>query len=127
MARSTLPLLPCDSHDPRMFHTLHKIHSVTSLTSGNPNTVGNSGEGLISYMEEVPISCAEVRWELSNYVDGEVSVELRMRIDAHVNGCGGCRAIYDGIRNVISLVGMDGIIELPRGLSQRLYQRLRPN
>jgi predicted anti-sigma-YlaC factor YlaD len=70
------------------------------------------------------LTCAEVLRELSNYMDDDVTSELRLRINAHVSACGGCRAIYDGVRNVITLVGDFQTIELPPGFSQRLRQRL---
>ena len=70
------------------------------------------------------ISCAEVRRELSNYIDDDVTPELRSRIEQHVISCGGCKAVYDGVRNVLRLVGSSEIIELPRGFSLRLYCRL---
>jgi len=70
------------------------------------------------------ISCADVRSELSNYMDREVSPELRARIEEHVRSCDGCRAIYDDVCRVLRLVGENGFIELPRGFSERLYSRL---
>ena len=70
------------------------------------------------------ISCAEVRRELSNYIDHDVTPELRARIEQHVISCSGCSAIYDGVRNVLRLVSSSEIIELPRGFSLRLYRRL---
>lgn len=73
----------------------------------------------------VLISCQEVRRELSNYIDDEVTPELRARIEEHVRTCTGCKALYDGVRNVLTLVGSGDIIELPRGFSLRLFQRLR--
>jgi hypothetical protein len=74
--------------------------------------------------QEVLISCAEVRRELSNYIDDEVTPELRMEIEKHVSVCLGCKAIYDGVRKVLTLVSTTQIIELPRGFSARLYRRL---
>ncbi|HEX7286125.1 MAG TPA: zf-HC2 domain-containing protein [Candidatus Angelobacter sp.] len=73
----------------------------------------------------VLISCQEVRRELSNYIDDEVTSELRARIEEHVRACTGCRALYDGVRNVLTLVGSGDVIELPRGFSLRLFQRLQ--
>ena len=70
------------------------------------------------------LTCAEVLRELSNYIDEDVTPTLRQRIDAHVRICGGCRAIYDGVRNVITLVGEFETIELPQGFSQRLRQKV---
>jgi len=75
--------------------------------------------------QELLISCVDVRRELSNYIDDEITPELRSRIEEHVAACSGCKAIYDGLRNVLTLVTATGLIELPRGFSARLYQRLR--
>ena len=76
-------------------------------------------------MRELLISCLEVRREMSNYIEDDVSLELRARIDSHVEACNGCRAIFDGVRNVIRLVGARDVIELPREFSRRLYARVR--
>lgn len=70
-------------------------------------------------------SCAEVRRELSNYIEDEVSPELRARVDQHVTTCPGCKAVYDGVRNLLVLVSTGEIIELPPGFSARLYRRLQ--
>jgi Putative zinc-finger len=70
------------------------------------------------------ISCTEVRRELSNYLENDVTAELRARIEQHVLSCTGCKAVYDGMRNVLRLVTASEIIELPKGFSLRLYRRL---
>lgn len=70
------------------------------------------------------ISCKEVRAELAGYMEGDVTPELRAQMEAHFAECGGCLAIYDGLRNVIRLIGGTEIIELPEGFSRRLYSRL---
>ena len=50
-------------------------------------------------------------------------MDLRLRIDQHRENCQHCTAIYDGVRNVVELVGVQGSIELPRGFTQRLHKR----
>lgn len=50
--------------------------------------------------QEILISCAEVHRELSNYIDDELTPGLRARIEEHVKACSGCKAVYDGVRNV---------------------------
>jgi putative zinc finger protein len=75
--------------------------------------------------EMILITCEDVRRELSNYFDDEVTLDLRLRIDEHVRSCHGCKALYDGVRNVLMLAGSGEIIELPRGFSLRLFQRLQ--
>jgi predicted anti-sigma-YlaC factor YlaD len=71
------------------------------------------------------LTCAEVLRELSSYMDHDVTAELRARIDAHVRACGGCRAVYDGVRNVLTLVGSHEVIVLPPGFGERLRARLQ--
>ena len=73
---------------------------------------------------EILITCAQVRRELSDYIDDEVTPALRARIEEHVGACSGCKAIYDGVRNVLTLIGSTDLIELPRGFSARLYRRI---
>ena len=71
----------------------------------------------------VEIACDEVRRELVDYMEEDLKMDLRMRIDQHLENCQHCTAIYDGVRNVVELVGAQGSIELPRGFTQRLYRR----
>lgn len=70
------------------------------------------------------ISCLEVIRELSSYIDQNVDSELRAQITAHLSKCAHCTAVYDGTRNVITLVGDDRSFELPAGFSERLKSRL---
>lgn len=72
----------------------------------------------------VEISCEEVWREISNYLDGEISAELRVRMEAHFKGCKHCTAVLDGTRNMVQLVGDAAAFELPPGLSKRLYRKL---
>ena len=71
------------------------------------------------------ITCQEVRRELSNYIEDDVSPALRAQIEAHVERCRGCRAVYDGVRNIVRLVGGGEVLELPQGFSKRLLERIR--
>jgi Putative zinc-finger len=72
----------------------------------------------------VEISCEEVWREVSNYLEGEIGVELRARMEEHFKGCKHCTAVLDGTRNVVHLVGDARAFELPAGFSNRLYQKL---
>ena len=72
----------------------------------------------------VEIDCQTVWKELTNYIDRDLTPEMRDRITQHLRVCSHCTAIYDGARNVVLLLGDEKAIELPQGFSQRLYQRL---
>ena len=70
------------------------------------------------------ISCLEVIRELSNYIDGEITPELKAQIEAHLPHCKHCTAVYDGERNVVRLVADERSFDLPTGFSQRLRDRV---
>jgi len=73
----------------------------------------------------IEISCLEVWREISNYIDNDVSPELRVRMEAHFKACAHCTAVLDGTRNVVKLVG-DGVeYRLPEGFSKRLHDKIK--
>ena len=72
----------------------------------------------------VEISCEEVWREISNYLEDEISGDLRTRMEEHFKGCKHCTAVLDGTRNVVQLVGDARAFELPAGFSNRRYLKL---
>ena len=74
----------------------------------------------------IEIDCYQVRRALSDYLEGDLTPQLRLRIEEHLQTCDHCRAVYDGLRNIVRLLGDEEAIELPEGFSQRLYKRLFP-
>lgn len=44
----------------------------------------------------VELDCRQVWKELTNYIDGDLTQEMRDRIMRHQQGCRHCTAIYDG-------------------------------
>jgi anti-sigma factor RsiW len=76
-------------------------------------------------MSVIEISCVEVWREISNYIDNDVAPDLRARMEAHFKSCAHCKAVLDGTKNVVKLVG-DGVeYELPSGFSDRLYKKIK--
>jgi anti-sigma factor (TIGR02949 family) len=76
-------------------------------------------------MPIIEISCVEVWKEISNYLDGEISAELRDRMETHFKACAHCTAVLEGTQDVVKLVGDGRIFQLPEGFSKRLYEKLR--
>ena len=70
------------------------------------------------------ISCEDVLREIANYVDLEVTAELRREIEEHLRGCPNCTVLVSTTRKTISLVSSSRILELPSGASERLMARL---
>jgi len=72
----------------------------------------------------IEISCVEVWREISNYLDGEISAELRERMAAHFKVCAHCTAVLEGTQNVVGLVGDGRLFQVPDGFSKRLYKQI---
>jgi len=72
----------------------------------------------------VEVDCREVWKHLSSYMEGDLTLEKRDQLEHHLRGCRRCTAINDGTKNVVQLLGDKKAIDLPRGLSERLYDRL---
>ncbi len=72
----------------------------------------------------VQIDCRQILRELSDYLDADLPPQLRLQIERHLKECDHCTAVYDGMRNVVRLLGDEKVIELPEGLSERLYKRI---
>lgn len=70
------------------------------------------------------IDCYQVRRELVNWMEDDLTPERRAEIDQHLAGCDHCTAIYDGTSNVVRLLGAERSIDLPAGFSNRLHARL---
>jgi anti-sigma factor RsiW len=73
------------------------------------------------------VTCEQLWHELSNYLDGQVSLDLRAAMEEHLRRCQKCSAVLEGTRNVIGLYGKDNMFEPPQGFSQRLHKRLEEN
>ena len=71
----------------------------------------------------VKISCDEVWREISNYLEDEVSADLRTRMDEHFKGCKRCTAVLVGTRNVVRLVGDAAVFDLLTAVSDCTDQK----
>ena len=76
-------------------------------------------------MATIEISCVEVWRQVSDYLDDEISAEMRERMKAHFKACAHCTAVLDGTRNVVELVGDGRVFQMPDGFSKRLYKKLQ--
>lgn len=72
----------------------------------------------------VEISCFEVWRRISDFVDDEVEPDLRQRLEFHFGRCKHCKALLDGTRNVVALIGDEHAFDIPRGASERITSAL---
>ncbi|HJZ63430.1 MAG TPA: anti-sigma factor [Candidatus Acidoferrum sp.] len=70
------------------------------------------------------LDCKHIWRELSNYLEGDISDEVRREIEAHVAQCRHCAALLDSTHNILVLVADERRMELPVGFNTRLRQRL---
>jgi anti-sigma factor RsiW len=73
----------------------------------------------------VIINCRDVWQEISNYIDGDISSELREELELHLAHCRHCAALVDSTRNILILIADERVFSLPVGFSTRLRERLR--
>jgi anti-sigma factor (TIGR02949 family) len=71
------------------------------------------------------LDCRQVITELSNYLDGDVSPELKQALDNHLAKCSRCSLIYSTTRKTLKIVTESGALELPPHVSARLHEKLR--
>ena len=70
----------------------------------------------------VEITCIEVRAFSVDYVEGDLSLEGYIRIDAHLERCPHCYSVYAGLRNVIDLLSCDELFPIPDGFADRIFR-----
>jgi hypothetical protein len=70
----------------------------------------------------IAITCMEVRALSVDYFDGDLRLDGYIRIDAHLQQCPHCSAIYNGLRNVVELLASDGLFPVPDGLDEHIYK-----
>ena len=70
------------------------------------------------------LSCDEVRAELSNLADDEVTAAARRELERHLAECRACEVLYDSTRKTIRIVTDAGGFALPEEVSKRLLERI---
>lgn len=70
------------------------------------------------------LDCKEVLDNLSDYIDGEGTEELRKAIELHISRCGRCRVVFDTTGKMLKIVTDAEPFEVPLAVSARLYARL---
>ncbi len=72
----------------------------------------------------IKLNCEDVRREISNYIDSDISPTTRKLLEAHLEQCRYCAVLLDSVHNVLVLVADERCFELPIGFSDRLKARL---
>ncbi len=81
-----------------------------------------------SEREVAGLTCSAVMAALSDFVDGELPLELRAQIEAHVGDCDWCRRFGENFAQLLEAMrrhlaepqpGPDGILDRLRGALER--------
>jgi predicted anti-sigma-YlaC factor YlaD len=70
------------------------------------------------------MDCKDVLANLSCYIDGEGSYELRRALEEHIARCRRCRVVFDSTDKMLKVVTDADPFEVPLSVSARLYTRL---
>ena len=66
------------------------------------------------------LSCDDIRHELSNLIDDDISAELRRELERHLAECRVCTVLYDSTRKTLRIVTDSRSFDLPEEASRRL-------
>ncbi len=69
-------------------------------------------------------SCEDVRAALGDYIDGDVSPDIRRDLERHLAECRTCQVLYDTTRKTLRIVTDVGSFEVPEAISERLITRI---
>ena len=70
------------------------------------------------------MDCKDVLANLSCYIDGEGTAELRTALEDHISRCRRCRVVFDTTGRMLKIVTDAEPFEVPLAVSARLYTRL---
>ena len=71
------------------------------------------------------VDCKVVWREISNYIENDISPEMRAEMEEHLAHCRICTAVLDGTYNIVCIVADDRAFTVPAGFSSRLKQRIQ--
>jgi hypothetical protein len=73
------------------------------------------------------MQCSDVNVLISNAVDGELSADEQVRLDAHLSDCAACREELESFRAMQGDLGLLDAPELPASIQQEIHRELAPN
>ena len=70
------------------------------------------------------ISCADFLAQLSNYVEGDLSGDLRAQLEFHASHCRSCTVLLDSTRKTIRILADAECFDLPSDVCSRIDEQI---
>lgn len=70
------------------------------------------------------ITCEEFLAEFGDYLEDQVSPEIRKELDLHLSQCRACHVLYDSSLKTIKIVTESSSFDLPESVSNPIIDRV---
>jgi anti-sigma factor RsiW len=70
------------------------------------------------------VSCDDIRAALGDYLDSDLSPDIRSELEQHLTECRTCQVLFDTTRKTLRIVTDVGSFEVPEAVSERLISRI---
>lgn len=70
------------------------------------------------------MKCTEFLKELTDYLDGKITENLRMELDEHLHWCHECHVVMNTTKKTIEIYRDNELYELPENLRTRLHDAI---
>ena len=70
------------------------------------------------------ITCEEFFAEFADYLEDQVSPEVRQELELHLAQCRACQVLYDTSLKTVKIVTESGSFELPHSVSDPIIDRV---
>lgn len=70
------------------------------------------------------ITCEEFLAEFGDYLEDQVSPEIRKELDLHLSQCRACHVLYDSSLKTIKIVTESSSFDLPKSVSNPIIDRV---
>jgi hypothetical protein len=70
------------------------------------------------------ITCDEFFAEFADYLENQVSPEVRQELELHLSQCRVCHVLYDSSRKTIKIVSESNSFELPQNVFDPIIDRV---
>jgi Putative zinc-finger len=70
------------------------------------------------------ITCEEFFTEFADYLENQVSLEVRQELELHLSQCRACHVLYDSSRKTVKIVTESNSFELPQNILDPIIDRV---